>query len=127
MRVAGTPGRPEATLKALQAALKGAHWPKIALVLVTPRPDQRQNAPYAVLIAGAAEPIVTPPAFGPAFGEAGVRALGELLAWAREHKARGLFEAAAAPGEIASLPADERLFGRLVAAKNPLHPERLPA
>jgi len=128
MRIAGTIGRPEATLKALLESLKGAHWPKLSLTLVTPRQDDRSHAPYAAMILGTAEPIVTPPAFGPTFGEEGTRALRELVAFLEKHEVKRLYETVASPGEMAELEAaDERLILRLAAARNPLHPERVPA
>ncbi len=127
MRIAGSVGLPEETLKALTQSLKGAHWPKLALVLITPRQDDRAHAPYAAMILGTAEPILTPPAFGPAFGEAGTRALAELLQFLAKHQVKRLFETVASPGEMAALPAaDEALVLRLAAARNPLHPERVP-
>jgi len=128
MRIAGSIGRPEETLKALSENLKGAHWPKLSLTLVAPRQDDRAHVAYAAMILGTAEPILTPPAFGPAFGEAGKQALRELLELLAKHQVKKLYEAVASPGELATLTAaDERLVKRLAAARNPLHPERVPA
>ncbi len=126
--MAGCIGRPQRTLEALSQSLKGAHWPKLSLTLIAPRQDDRAQAAYAAMILGTAEPILTPPAFGPAFGEAGRKALAELLEMLQKHQVKRLYEAVASPGELATLgAADEGLIARLVAARNPLHPERVPA
>ncbi len=128
MRIVGYVGRPEASRAALLEALKGAHWPRLSLTLVAPWQGTRARTGYAALVLGTPEPVLTPLAFGPAFGEGGVRALKALLETFAQHGVRRLFEAALAPGELAALiEGEERFLARVAAAKNPLSRERVPA
>ncbi len=128
MRIVGSTGRPEVSKDALLKALKGAHWPRLSLTLVAPGQGARHQTGYAALVLGTPEPVLTRVAFGPAFGEAGRRALAELLEAFAKHGTRRLYEAALSPGELAALTEGETaLLARVAAAKNPLSPERVPA
>ena len=128
MRIVGHAGLPEASRTALLEALKGAHWPQLSLTLVAPWQGTRERTGYAALVLGTPEPVLTPVAFGPAFGEGGVRALKALLEAFAKHGVRRLFEAALAPGELAALTeGEEALLARVTAARNPLSRERVPA
>jgi len=124
MLVLGLPGDPSATLGELERALKGAHWPSLALVLLTPRPGERRR--YAALVLGARETLLSHPAFGPGYGEEGARALFELVRLFIERGARGVYEAGLSPGLVAALLSGEaRLVSRVKSAKNPLDYRRL--
>ncbi len=128
MRIVGSVGLPEVSKAALLEALKGAHWPRLSLTLVAPWQGARERTGYAALVFGTPEPVLTPPAFGPAYGEAGERALAELLEVFAKHGVRRIFEAALAPGELAALTeGEEALLARAAAARNPLSRERVPA
>ncbi len=128
MRIVGSPGQPRASKEALLKALKGAHWPGLSLILVTPWQGNREEAGYALLVLGAPEPVLTRMAFGPAFGPTGRKALAEVLEAFAKHGARRFYEAALSPGELAALTEGETaLLTRVAAAKNPLSPERVPA
>jgi len=120
MRVIGSTGRPRATAEALLAELKGAHWPGLKLVLVAPAGN---GGEISVMVSGAREPLLTRPAFGPAFGEEGRRSLGELVAEFRRRGAKGPYEAVLPPGRLGAL-SDQGpgLAARIEAVKNPADP-----
>lgn len=132
MDLLGLPGAPQDTLRALLTRLEGAAWAGAggagALILITDRQGERLSARYAALLtaglmAGEEEALLTAPAFGPAYGEAGTRALVELTRWAQ---ARGLpvretvLNASDFVRVLAEPDAGE--VARLVAASNPSDP-----
>ncbi len=123
MKLVGTPGNPEASKEALLRALKGAHWPGLSLTLVGPWQGARDRAAYAVFVFGTETPIASYPAFGPAFGEEGERALAELMAELARRGVARIYEAALAPGRLAELAqAGPELAREVFAARSPADP-----
>jgi nucleotide-binding universal stress UspA family protein len=123
MKLVGLPAQPETTLKELKAALKGAHWPGVAITLVGDWQGNRARLAYAVYVEGLKEPLFSYPALGGAFGERGLKALTAFVAWAQEKGARRFFEAMLEPGRLAGLAeAGEELAAEVHAAKNPAGP-----
>ncbi len=121
MEIIGFRGAPELTLKALQDALKNTHFPSLIVTLVTDWQDQRDRARYALFIRGPKTPILTEDAFGPAFGEAGRRALAEAVAWLEQKGVRKFYEAVLPPSEYQGVfdLEPEEAYRRLVASANP--------
>ncbi len=123
MKLVGLPAQPKATLEELKTALKGAHWPGVAVTLVGDWQGNRARLAYAVYVEGLKEPLFSYPALGGAFGEAGLAALTDFVAWAREKGARRFYEAMLEPGQLATLAeAGEELAAKVHAAKNPAGP-----
>ena len=119
----GVPGAPLETLQAVLAHLEKIEAPEGRLVLITDREDERLQARYGALLTFGGEALVTAPAFGPAYGPEGARALAELTRWAQE---RGwpvretVLSASDFVRVLAEPDADE--VRRLLAASNPSDP-----
>lgn len=87
----GVPGAPLSTLRAVLSFLEGqlgaeggnatATDPHGRIILITDRQEERPDRRYAALLTLGDEALITAPAFGPAFGEAGTLALKELVDW----------------------------------------------
>jgi hypothetical protein len=124
----GLPGAPQDTLRALLTRLEGAEWAGAgraggALILITDRQGERLSARYAALLTGREEALLTAPAFGPAYGEAGTRALVELTHWAqaRNLPVRETVLNASDFVRVLAEP-DGTEVARLIAASNPSDP-----
>ena len=81
----GVPGAPLEMLEAWTASAQ----PQGRLILLTDTQGHRISARYAaMLVSGQGEDtrvLLSAPAFGPQFGEAGVQALAQLAHWANSH------------------------------------------
>ncbi len=123
MELIGSYGRPKHTLAALRDALKGAHWPKLQVTLVTTWQGERKALPYAIFIEGYKTPILTQPAFGGAFGDEGRTALAELVRWLSAQGVRHFYEAVLEPGRFTELTStDPEAVATLTAIRNPADP-----
>ncbi len=120
----GFRGLPKETLEQLKPRLKKLHLPSLKVVLVTDHQGQRERARYRVFLVGGKHALLTEDAFGPAYGEEGVRALAQLIETLRKGGAFNFKEAVLPPDVYSTL--DEldphALRERLLANANPADP-----
>ncbi|GEM88893.1 hypothetical protein ODE01S_03270 [Oceanithermus desulfurans NBRC 100063] len=121
----GFRGLPKDTLEQLKPRLKKLHFPSLKVILVTDRQGRREQARYRVFLVGGKHALLTEDAFGPAYGEEGVRALAQLIEMLRKGGAFNFKEAVLPPDVYAALDAMDEgaVRERLLANANPADPE----
>ncbi|MEF2276750.1 DUF3197 domain-containing protein [Deinococcus sp. YIM 134068] len=119
----GVPGAPQETLQAVLAYFGEADLTGGRLILVTDRQGDREGARYAALVMLGREATVTVPAFGPHYGAAGERALGDLTRWAGE-RSLPVRETVLNPSDFVRVLAEPGAgeVARLIAASSPSDP-----
>ena len=127
----GVPGAPLSTLRAVLSFLEGqpgaaegsAAEPHGRIILITDRQEERTNRRYAALLTLGDEALITAPAFGPAFGEAGTLALKQLVDWTQDRgwAVRETVLNASDFSRVLAEP-DEGEVRHLIAASNPSDP-----
>ena len=128
----GTPGAPQDTWQAMQRRLdevnqNQADPQRARLILVTDRQGDRLHAGYAALVTlgqGEGETaVLSAPAFGPRYGEAGQQALTELVRWA-EQAGLATRETVLSSGDYQRVLAEPEAqeVAALIAASNPADP-----
>lgn len=117
----GVPGAPAETLEALLERFAGSDLSGARLLFISDRHDQRERARYAALVTVGQEAVLSAPAFGPQFGEAGHEALRALARWAQEHGLENVKETVLNPPDFNRVLAepDATEVARLLAAANP--------
>ena len=119
----GLRASPQATLKAIQEALRGVRLQDASVYLITDWQDQRDRARYAVLIHTPRRDILSMDAFGPAF-PGGEEALGRLLAFLQAQGARRFYETVLPRSALYTLfeTEDSEALRLVMASANPLDP-----
>ena len=119
----GLRASPQATLKAIQEALRGVRLLDASVYLITDWQDQRDRARYAVLIHTPRRDILSMDAFGPAF-PGGKEALGRLLAFLQAQGARRFYETVLPRSALYTLfeTEDSEALRLVMASANPLDP-----
>ncbi|WP_084050244.1 DUF3197 domain-containing protein [Deinococcus hopiensis] len=127
----GVPGAPLQTLHAVLTYLEGQPDSRAAgaaeghgrIILITDRQEERPDRRYAALLTLGGEALITAPAFGPAFGEAGGLALKELVDWA-QGRGWGVRETVLNASDFTRVLAEpsEGEVRHLIAASNPSDP-----
>lgn len=123
MERVGLRASPQATLKAIQEALRGVRLQDASVYLITDWQDQRDRARYAVLIHTPRRDILSMDAFGPAF-PGGEEALGRLLAFLQAQGARRFYETVLPRSALYTLfeTEDSEALRLVMASANPLDP-----
>ncbi|MGQ9735232.1 MAG: DUF3197 domain-containing protein [Thermaceae bacterium] len=116
----GLRASPQATLKALLEALRGARLKGIRVYLITDWQDRREEARYAVLIRTPRKDFLTPDAFGPAF-PGGKEALGKLLEFLEEQGVEQFYEVVLPRSTLYALfeSDDQEVLAKVLASANP--------
>lgn len=119
----GLRASPQATLKAIQEALRGVRLQDASVYLITDWQDQRDRARYAVLIHTPRRDILSMDAFGPAF-PGGEEALGRLLAFLQAQGARRFYETVLPRSALYTLfeTEDSEALRLVMASANPADP-----
>ncbi len=94
---------PEQTLAQIKPKLKKLHFPTMTVILVTDRQGDRARSRYRVLLEAGKHVFFSEEAFGPGFGEAGAKALSELIATLKGSGVRRFKEAVLPPDVYAAL------------------------
>lgn len=120
----GFKGLPKETLEQLKPRLKKLHFPSLKVIFVTDHQGRRDRARYRVFLVGGKHALLTEDAFGPAYGEAGEKALAELVQLLRKGGAYNFKEAVLPPDVYAALDAMDESAARerLLANANPADP-----
>ena len=124
MERTGFKGLPKETLEQLKPRISKLHLPSLKVILVTDHQGHRDRARYRVFLVGGRHALLTEDAFGPAYGEAGERALAELVQLLRKGGAYNFKEAVLPPDVYAALDAmdEAAVRERLLANANPADP-----
>ncbi|MGQ9753312.1 MAG: DUF3197 domain-containing protein [Thermaceae bacterium] len=123
----GLRASPQATLKALLEALRGARLKGTRVYLITDWQDRREEARYAVLIRTPRKDVLTPDAFGPAF-PGGKEALGRLLEFLEEQGVEQFYEVVLPRSTLYALFESEvqEVLAKVLASANPADKGRYP-
>ncbi|MGQ9510905.1 MAG: DUF3197 domain-containing protein [Thermaceae bacterium] len=123
----GLRASPQATLKALLEALRGARLKGTRVYLITDWQDRREEARYAVLIRTPRKDFLTPDAFGPAF-PGGKEALGRLLEFLEEQGVEQFYEVVLPRSTLYALfeSDDQEVLAKVLASANPADKGRYP-
>ncbi|KGQ22283.1 DUF3197 domain-containing protein [Thermus filiformis] len=123
MERVGLRASPQATLKALEEALRGVRLQEAKVYLITDWQDRRDQARYAVLVHTPKKDVLSLDAFGPAF-PGGEEALARLLDFLRSQGASRFYEAVLPRSALYTLfeREDQEVLRAVMASANPADP-----
>ena len=120
----GVQGASGETLEAVLRAVKNLHLERAQVTLVTDWQDRRERARYAVFVREGEHRVLSADAFGPRYGEAGGKALADLVNALTDRGANNFKESVLSPHEFSQALEypDEAMIMKITANANPTDP-----